>query len=94
MVAKIELPPDIAETVRVLVSDGDYPDFDSVIREAFVLLERQRESARLWESILAADRSIEEGHAIPWNEETKARIIANANEKFKKGIPPNPDVIP
>jgi Arc/MetJ-type ribon-helix-helix transcriptional regulator len=94
MVAKINLPADIAETVLHLVSDGDYPDADSVIREAFDLLEQRRESARLWESIQAANRSIEEGHGIPWNEETKARIIAEGKEMARQGIAPDPDVCP
>lgn len=94
MVAKINLPADIAETVLHLVSDGDYPDTESVIREAFDLLEQRRESARLWESILAADRSIEEGHGIPWNEVTMERIEARAKDKLARGILPNPDVTP
>lgn len=94
MVAKITLPTDIAETVLHLVSDGEYPDSDSFIREGFDLLEQQRESARLWQSLLDADRSIDERHGIPWNEETKARILREADEQFRRGIPRNSDVIP
>lgn len=94
MVAEIKLPPDITQRILVLVSDGDYPDAESAIREAVQLLEDQVELDRFKQSLEDSRRAHAEGRSSPFDDDAMNRIWASANEKIRTGAIPKPDVCP
>lgn len=94
MVADIKLPADITERILVLVSDGDYPDPESAIREAVQLLEEQVELDRFRQSLDDSRRAHAEGRSSRFDDESMKRIWARAEEKIRSGAIPKPDVCP
>lgn len=94
MSTTIEVPDEIAEQARAFVDTGRYPDADTAFREAFRLLREQHVREELWTKLEEADRQIDRGEYVEWNEETRQRITREGRAKFERGHKPKPDVCP
>jgi Arc/MetJ-type ribon-helix-helix transcriptional regulator len=90
MSTTVEIPEEVAAQVRDLVESGAYPDTDT----AFRILREQRLRSDLWSELEEADREIENGHGVEWNEETRQRIIREGRAAYERGDLPDPDVCP
>jgi Arc/MetJ-type ribon-helix-helix transcriptional regulator len=90
MSTTVEIPEEVAAQVRDLVESGAYPDTDT----AFRILREQRLRSDLWSELEEADREIENGHGVEWNEETRQRINREGRAAYERGDLPDPDVCP
>jgi Arc/MetJ-type ribon-helix-helix transcriptional regulator len=90
----IQVSEDIVVQVRELVESGKYPDADSAFREALRLLRELQVRAELWAKLEEADRQIDRGEFVEWNEGTRQRIIREGQAKYERGHTPKPDVCP
>jgi hypothetical protein len=49
---------------------------------------------RLRESLIEADAEIERGEGVEWSSELMERLSREADEMFRQGMQPDPDVCP
>jgi Arc/MetJ-type ribon-helix-helix transcriptional regulator len=94
MSSTIQVPDEIVVQVRELIEAGKFPDQESAVREAFRLLAEQHVREQLWAKLEEADRRIEQGEFVEWNEETRQRIKREGRAKYERGHRPKPDVCP
>lgn len=92
MSTTIQVPDEIARQVRELVQTGAYPDSDSAVREAFRLLDEERQRQRLRELVAEADAEIARGDSDEWSDELSHRLVREAQDMIRSGSTPNPDV--
>ena len=90
----IEISEEDAALVQQKVEQGLYPDAAAVIAEAIRLLDQHDELLALRAKIQVGLDQMERGEVIPWNEETKQRIIQEGREAYERGDPIDPDVCP
>ena len=94
MSTRIQIPEEIAIQVQELVETGAYPDSDSAVRDAFRLLREERQRQRLREMVAEADAEIARGESDVWSDELSQRLIQEAQEMYRSGATPDPDVQP
>ena len=92
MSTTIQVPEEIAIQVQELVESGAYPDADSAVREAFRLLREERQRLRLREMVAEADAEIARGESDLWSDELSERLVREAQELYRSGATPDPDV--
>jgi putative addiction module CopG family antidote len=90
----IEISEDAAALVQQKVDQGLYPDASAAIAEALRLLDEHDELLALRSRIQVGLDQMERGETIPWNDETKQRIIREGREAYERGDPIDPDVCP
>jgi Arc/MetJ-type ribon-helix-helix transcriptional regulator len=90
----IQVPDEIAIQVQDLVDTGVYPDSDSAVRDAFRLLHEERQRQRLREMVAEADAEIACGESDVWSDELNQRLVREAQEMYRSGATPDPDVQP
>ncbi|HYP60991.1 MAG TPA: hypothetical protein VEQ36_11240 [Thermomicrobiales bacterium] len=94
MSVTINVSEETAEMVQRKVDQGLYPDLETAWAEAARLLdEYDREEALLSKLQVGLDQ-LERGEGIPWNEETKQRILREGRAAYERGDIPDPDVCP
>lgn len=94
MSTSIQVSDEVAAQVDELVETGAYPDAESAARAAFKLLHEHQLRERLLAKLEEANRQIDRGEFVEWNEETKQRIIREGRAKYERGHQPKPDVCP
>ena len=90
----IEISEEVAAIVQQKVERGLYPDAGAAIAEAIRLLDEHDELVALRAKIQVGLDQAARGEVIPWNEETKLRIIREGREAYERGDPIDPDVCP
>jgi antitoxin ParD1/3/4 len=91
----IQLPPDVEERIRQKVQRGDFPDAGEVVREAMRLLdEQERQLAHLRAALQIGLDQLDRGEGVPFTPELVASMRRNAEERFRRGERPSPDVTP
>jgi antitoxin ParD1/3/4 len=91
----IQLPPDLEDDIRSKVESGQFPDATEVVREALRLLdEQERQLAALRAKLQSGLDQIARGEVVPFTPELMAEIRRDADERFRRGEQPNPDVCP
>jgi len=94
MSVTINVSEETAEMVQRKVDQELYPDLETAWAEAARLLdEYDREEALLSKLQVGLDQ-LERGEGIPWNEETKQRILREGRAAYERGDIPDPDVCP
>lgn len=91
----IQLPPDVAERIRQKVARGDFPDAGEVVRAAMRLLEEQEQQlAHLRSALQIGLDQLDRGEGIPFTPDLMAEIRREAEDLFRRGERPDPDVVP
>ena len=90
----IEISEEDAALVQQKVEQGLYPDAAAALAEAIRLLDEHDELIALRARVQVGLDQMERGEVIPWNEETRQRIIREGREAYERGDPIDPDVYP
>jgi len=90
----VEIPEDVAAVVQQKVEQGLYPDAGAAIAEAIRLLDEHDELVALRARIQVGLDQAARGDVVPFNEETRQRIIRKGRAKYERGDALNPDVCP
>ena len=90
----IQIPEEIAIQVQDLVDTGAYPDTDSAVRDAFRLLQEERQRQRLRDMVAEADVEVARGESDVWSDELNQRLVREAQELYRSGAISDPDVQP
>jgi putative addiction module CopG family antidote len=94
MSRSIEISEEAAAIVQMKVEQGLYPDAGAAIAEAIRLLDEHDELVALRARIQVGLDQAARGDVVPFNEETRQRIIRKGRAKYERGDALNPDVCP
>jgi antitoxin ParD1/3/4 len=91
----IQLPADVEDRIREKVERGDFPDAGEVVREAMRLLdEQERQLDELRAKLQIGLDQLDRGESAPYTPEFVERMRRKAEERFRRGERPNPEVVP
>lgn len=91
----IRVPDDLEASIQQKIATGRYQDETEVIRVALRLLDAREERAeRLRTSIAEGFAAVERGEGIEWTPELMEEIDREAEERVRRGLQPDPDVLP
>jgi antitoxin ParD1/3/4 len=91
----IRLPPDVEASIRQRVERGQFPDEAEVVREAIRLLdERDLQLDALRAKIGVGLDELDRGEGVEWTPELMERLSREADELYRRGEQPDPDVCP
>jgi antitoxin ParD1/3/4 len=91
----IQLPPDVEASIRQRVERGQFPDEAEVVREAIRLLdERDLQIDALRAKIGVGLDELDRGEGVEWTPELMERLSREADELYRRGEQPDPDVCP
>jgi putative addiction module CopG family antidote len=91
---RIQLSPELTDTVERLMISGAYTSVDDVLERALRLLQEQERWERLQASLIEAEQQTGRGELIEWTPELRKRLRAEAEERARQGASPDPDVYP
>jgi putative addiction module CopG family antidote len=95
MTMAIQVPGDIENTIRSLVSAGRFEDEGAVLREAIRLLDRREQQIiEIQSSIQEGLAAIERGEGIELTDEVWDRLDREAQERIARGEELDPDAWP
>jgi len=83
----VEIPEVVAALVQQKVGQGLYPDAGAAIAEAIRLLDEHDELVALRARIQVGLDQAARGDVVPFNEETRQRIIRKGRAKYERGYP-------
>jgi antitoxin ParD1/3/4 len=90
-----QLSPDIEARIQQKVAAGAFPDADEVIREAMRLLDMQERQLEVLRAKLQSGLDqLDRGEGIPLTPELVEEMRRKAEDRFRRGDRPNPDVCP
>lgn len=90
----VELTPQLEAVIREKVDSGRYNDASEVVREALQLMDARDRREHLRAAISLGLEQMERGDVIPWTDDFMERVIAEADEEDRQGLPLCPDVLP
>jgi putative addiction module CopG family antidote len=91
----IQLPSDVETKVKQQVAGGKFADEDDVVREAMPFLdERERQTEMLRVRIRVGLDELDRGEGDEWTQELMERLNREADEMYRRGELPDPDVCP
>ena len=85
------LDAELEAMVRQKVDTGQYDNADAVIREA---LEERERLQRLRAILDRAEEQADHGEAVEFSDEFLDRLTREADELYRQGKQPHPDVCP
>jgi antitoxin ParD1/3/4 len=91
----ITLTPQLEDQIQRLVESGRYADAEAVMKDALQLLEEHQEQLnalrmKIQEGLDEADR----GEVDEWTPALRERLRREAQEMYRRGERPDPDVCP
>jgi putative addiction module CopG family antidote len=86
----VTLSPQTEALIQQKVNRGEYEDANELVERAVQLLDEHDRRQRL----IAALAKGEEGEAIEWTPELSEQLSRSAEERFRRGELPDPDVCP
>ncbi len=90
----VELTPQLEAVIREKVDSGRYANAFEVIEDALLLMENRDKVERLRAAIAVGLEQLERGEVIPWTADSMDRLIQEANEEDRQGLPISADVLP
>lgn len=91
----IQLPPDVEANILRRVQRGQFADEVQVVREALHLLdERERQLDALRNNIRIGLNELDRGEGTELTTELLERLNREADEMYRRGELPDPDVCP
>jgi Arc/MetJ-type ribon-helix-helix transcriptional regulator len=86
------LSHDLEEQVKEIMSHGDYADAEDVLGHALSLLAEEERVTRLHAALDESQADIEAGRVSRLTSDLIADINAEAEEMFRGGVVPDPNV--
>jgi putative addiction module CopG family antidote len=91
----IQLPADLEASIRQKVASGHFADVAEVIREAMRLLdEQERQLTALRAKLRVGLDELDRGEGAEWTPALRQQLRQEADEMFRRGEEPDPDVCP
>lgn len=90
----VELTPQLEAVIREKVDSGRYANAREVIEDALLLMENRDKVERLRAAIAVGLEQLERGEVIPWTADSMERLIREADEEDRQGLPMSADVLP
>ena len=90
----IQLSPRTEALIREQVDSGRYATADQVIDEAPQALDERDRLRRLRASLIEAEAEVERGEGVEWTPALMEQLRQEADELYRRGIAPDPDVCP
>lgn len=91
----IHLPADVEDRIREKVERGDFPDAGEVVPEAMRLLDEQERRLDEFRAKLRIGLDqLERGESAPYTPELVEQMRRIAEDRFRRGERPKPDVVP
>ena len=90
----VSLTPQLEAFVRSKVESGRYNNASEVMREALRLLEARDRLDRLRAAIAVGDAQIARGEVEEWTPDFVERLLQEAAEEERAGVPISDDVLP
>jgi Arc/MetJ-type ribon-helix-helix transcriptional regulator len=87
----IQLNPETETLIKQKVESGLYPNAEAALDTAVQLLDEHDRKLQRLLGLIAED---EVGEGIPWTPELMGQIIQEADEMYRRGELPDPDVCP
>ncbi|HET8524402.1 MAG TPA: type II toxin-antitoxin system ParD family antitoxin [Thermomicrobiales bacterium] len=90
-----QLTPEHEALIERLVTTGHYRDADEVLTEALQQMEaRERHRQTLLEKLQVGVDELDHGAGVEWTAELMDQLNREADEMFRRGDTPDPDVCP
>lgn len=90
----ITVNPDVAERIRQKIEAGRYRTADEVIAEALALLDEHEQIEALRAKLQHAADQLDRGEGEEWTPELMEQIDREADDMYRRGESPDPDVCP
>ena len=91
----IQIPTDIEARIQQKVAEGVFPDAGEVLREAMRLLdEQERQLQELRAKLQIGLDQLDRGEYALFTPELVEEMRREADERFRRGARPKPDVVP
>lgn len=90
----VHLSPRTEALIRDLIDRGPYADADEVVHEALRLLDKRDKRDRLRAALAVGDEQYARGQVVPWTPDFMQRLMAEAEERTRQGLPVKDDVKP
>ena len=90
----VSLPPEVAAFVRERVESGRYHDANEVVGEALRLLDERDRLERLRAEIAIGLEEDERGEVIEYTPDLMDRLMREAEEDERNGVPSDDVVVP
>jgi antitoxin ParD1/3/4 len=91
----IQLSDETIEILQRKIDQGLYADAETAVAEAVRRLnDKDHDDEALLDKLQIGINELERGDGIPWNEETKQRILREGRAAYERGDLPDPDVCP
>lgn len=91
----MQIPPDIETRIQQKVAEGFFSDADEVIREAMRLLDQQERQLEAFRAKLQIGLDqLDRGEYAVFTPELVEEMRREADERFRRGARPKPDVVP
>lgn len=91
----VHLPADLAASIRQQVASGRFVDEAEVVRAALRLLEvRGRRAQQIRDSVAEGLAAIERGEGIELTPDLMDELEREADELYRQGKQPKPDIRP
>lgn len=90
----VSLTPQLEARTRQKVESGQYGSADEVVNEALQLLEERDRRQRLRDAIAVAGEQFARGEFTVWDADSLSRLMQEADEDERQGLPISDDVLP
>lgn len=90
----VELTPQLESVIRKKVESGRYASASEVLEDALQLMEDRDRIERLRAAIASADAQFANGEYTVWTEHSMQRLLQEAEEEERQGVPICEDVLP
>ena len=90
----VSLTPRLEVMIRAKVEGGLYNNASEVVREALRIMERQEKLQRLQQELQIGSDQIERGETFEFTSDTMARLVREAEERHRLGMPIRDSVKP
>lgn len=91
----VQLPADVEASIRQKVESGHFPDAGEVVREAMRLLdEQERQFNELRAKLQVGLDELDRGEGVEWTPALMEQLRQEADEMYRRGTRPDPDVCP
>jgi antitoxin ParD1/3/4 len=91
---QIQLTPQLEDLIQRKLDSGRYSDANEVVLEALRLLDERDQMARLREALAVGEAQVARGEVRPWTPQSMERLMREAEEDERQGLPIRDEVLP
>ena len=90
----VQLSPRTEALIREQIAGGRFATADEVVQEALRLLDERDRRDRLRAALAVGDEQYARGQVVPWTPDFMQRLMVEAEERTRQGLPVKDDVKP